>query len=213
MEIKSLLFTLLVGTSLSASVVYDNTTTDLNLSYIFSTNGATQFGDVVTLGGTDRFLTSATVQFFNAAATAGTFDTTLRLWQVGSPVGAQIGPNFTLTGLNITGFDINTPGSGILTVTFTGLNVLVPNSLAFSLSVANPTGGVDMGVNIFGPTPGTGTSDPDSLLWDIGNGLATASVAAGEGNLYLQLNAVPEPSSILLFSGAALVGLLRLRRR
>lgn len=211
MKKLSLLLTLTLGLggSLSASTIYDNTTTDTNLSWIYSALGVTQIGDTVTLGGTDRLLGSATVQFFNFASTAGAFDAILRLWAVGSPVGAQIGTDFLVSNIAVSGYDLNTPGSGIVTVTFNNLNVVVPNNLVFTLETANPTGGVDMGVNIFGPSPSVGSSNDQEIVTNNGGFIAQA-VNPGEGNLYLQLTAVPEPSTwLMLFSGVAMVGFAR----
>ena len=94
----------------------------------------TALGDQMTLAGTSRLATSATVQFFNSLSQARTFDTTLSLYSLGSGgsvVDSLLG-TFSRTGISIGGFDINNPlTSGTTFVTFSGLNTVVPDSLIF----------------------------------------------------------------------------------
>ena len=106
-----------------AATIYDNTTTDSG--DFFPYNGASSsyshIGDTVTLAGTNRLLTGAQVQLFNNSSANGTYDATLYLWQVGSPVGGSLG-SFTRTGISIGAF-------GFPNVDFTNLNLTVPDSL------------------------------------------------------------------------------------
>lgn len=132
----------LVGATTSqAAIVYDNTDEDTFLTYFYSSLGATQLGDSITLAGTDRLLSSATVQFFNNGF-AGTFDATLRFWDLGSP-NTPIGPSFVQSA-SIGEF-------GILDVTFSGLDLLVPDSLIFTVAVSNLSNApnMDLGLNAF----------------------------------------------------------------
>ena len=120
------LFTLVLASAgiAQASVVYNNTATDALQTYVYSAGAYSQIGDTITLGGTDRTLTDATVQFFNLSDAGGTFSASLRFWNTGGPVGSQIGPTFTVNSQAINSLDI-------ANVTFAGLNLLVPNTLVF----------------------------------------------------------------------------------
>ena len=191
-----------------ASVVYNNTATDTLQSYLYSAGAYSQIGDTITLGGTDRTLTDATVQFFNLSESAGTFSASLRFWNTGAPVGSQIGSTFTVNSQAISSF-------GIANVTFAGLNLVVPNSLVFTVSVAN-FGFTDLGLNAFEP-PSVGSSDNAQIITRDASTFSATATTAGQGNLYLLLNAttvstVPEPSTLGL-SGVAVIGLLAARRR
>ena len=194
------------ASSTFAATIYDNTTTDTLQTYVYSAGAYTQIGDSITLGGTARTLTDASVQFFNLA-TAGTFSATLRFFNPAAPVGTQIGSSYLASGLSINSQDI-------LTVTFSGLNLLVPNNLVFTVAISNVTGGADLGLNAFEP-PLTGSSNNAQIITSTDNvNFLAESTIAGQGNLYLQLNAsdVPEPATITL-AGGAIMALLILRKR
>jgi len=132
-------------------IVYSNTTTDTLTSNGFAGNGATELGDTITLFGTERLATLATVQFFNSGTAAGTFDTTLRLFNVGAPVGSQIGSGVTVSG-------VSAPAGGIFNVSFVLPSLLVPDNLVFTVSADNSTAGVVMSVNLFNPPTPPGSS-------------------------------------------------------
>ena len=199
----------LAGASVAqASVVYNNTTTDTLQTFVYSAGAYSQIGDTITLGGTDRTLTDATVQFFNLSDSGGTFSASLRFWNTGGPVGSQIGPTFTVNSQAINSF-------AIANVTFAGLNLLVPNSLVFTVSVAN-FGFTDLGLDAFEP-PSVGSSNNAQIITRDASTFSATATTAGQGNLYLLLNAttvstVPEPSTLVL-SGVAVIGLLAARRR
>ena len=199
----------LAGASVAqASVVYNNTTTDTLQTFVYTAAGISELGDTITLGGTARTLTDATVQFFNLSDGGGTFDASLRFWNTGAPVGSQIGSTYTVNSQSISGL-------GTTNVTFSGLNLLVPNTLIFTVSVAN-FGFTDLGLNSFEP-PSVGSSNNAQIITRNAAGFLAAATTAGEGNLYLLLNAttvnaVPEPSPLVL-SGVAVIGLLAARRR
>src|SRR5215469_4587941 len=100
---------LIAGCAFGDSIIYSNTLTDTGDELFYAQNGFTQIGDQLTLGGTNRVATLATAEFFNSS-TAGTFDATLRLFNVGpnagNPVGSQIGSNVVVTGVSIAAGDI-----------------------------------------------------------------------------------------------------------
>ena len=59
-----------------AGTIYNNTSTDTLVTYFYSTGPYTLIGDSISLGGADRTLTDASIQFFNQGS-AGTFSATL----------------------------------------------------------------------------------------------------------------------------------------
>lgn len=189
-----------------AATVYNNTTTDTFLTYFGDVNNATEVGDTVTLEGSERLLQTATVQFYNLG-TLGSFDALLRFYDGTS----QIGGPFTIS-------DIAIDEGGTLDVTFSNLNLLVPSTLGFTIEVTNQLRGASVGLNAF--KDGTiGTSDAAAILFRSGGVLQSGATGDGEGNLYLILTAenatsdVPEPSTIALTAGAALLIAVRARRR
>jgi hypothetical protein len=206
--IAALLSTLALSFPVWSAPVYDNSTTDTLITYFYSVGPYSEIGDAVTLGGTDRTLTDASVQFFNLGAAGGTFDATLRFYSLSqNPLGS-----FQNTGLTIGGTDI-------LTVGFTGLNLTVPDAFIFTVGVSNVVAGVDLGLNAFEP-PRVGQSDSESIMVDGGTGLGAASTARGQGNLYFVANAVtpgpsrvPEPSALGLVALTVALGSTMVRRR
>ena len=194
----------------AGSIVYDNTTTDTFGTIFYSTGPYQQIGDMVTLGGTGRNLTGATVQFFNNGG-AGSFDAVLRFWNPSAPVGSQIGSEYQVTGLAI--------DSGVTqNVSFSLTNLLVPVNLIATVQILNASTGTDLGLDLFDP-PTVGSSDNTQLIVNDGTRFSTSSEAAGSGNLYLQLTAdvgttTPEPSTAIMFGGGLiLAAFLKASRR
>lgn len=208
MSVAALLSTLALSLPAGSAPVYDNSTTDTLLTYVFSVGAYTEIGDTVTLGGTDRTLTDAAVQFFNVGSSTGTFDTTLRFYSLAQiPLGS-----FQSIGVTI-------GGSDILTVIFPSLNLTVPDQFIFTVAVSNVAAGLDLGLNVFEP-PSVGQSDSRSIMLDDGNGLTASSTPTGEGNLYFVANAttpgpnrVPEPSTLGLTALVVAVGATAMQRR
>jgi hypothetical protein len=197
----------LFSTSVFGSIIYSNTTTDTLDTLAYAANGFTQIGDQIQLAGTDRLATLATIQFFNLGS-AGTFDATLRLFNVGFPVGAQIGSNFVITG-------VSAPANDVFNVSFTLPNIAVPDSLIFTASIANLAAGVDIiGLDMFEP-PTIGSSDNTFAIAN--NGTTFSQVATSNENVFFELQAAqaasaPEPAAMGV-AGLGLLGLVALRRR
>jgi hypothetical protein len=173
-------------------IVYDNTTTDTLNTIVYSAGPYDQIGDHVTLAGTDRSLTSATVQFFNDG-NPGSFDAILRFWNPGAPVGTQIGGDYQVTGVDIEN-DVE------LNVSFSLPDLSVPESLIATVQILNVSDGTDPGLDLFDP-PTVGSSDNNSFIVESDGSFQTASTGLGIDNLYLSLDATtvdtaaPEPST------------------
>lgn len=198
-----------VGSS-HAATIYQNTTNDTLNTIFFSVGAYSQIGDSITLGGTDRFLTTARVQFYNNGS-SGTFTATLNFWDasgVGLLPPSPIGSSYTSSGNSINSLDI-------LDVTFSLPYLLAPNNLIFTVAVSNQTSGLDLGLNLFEP-PTVGTSNNAAIITRVAsNNFVAETTAAGLGNLYLQLDAaaeVPEPATITM-AAAALLALCLTRNR
>ena len=110
---------------------------------------------------------------------------------------------------------ISAPEATSVDVTFSFPSLLIPGTIGIAISLANVTGGADLGLNLF-DSPDIGSSDNLMALANFGSGLAIASF--DPGNLYLiietqQLSEVPEPSTLgLLGAGMAALAAASLRR-
>jgi hypothetical protein len=193
----------------TASTIYSNVTTDTGDTLVYKSNGFTEIGDQIHLAGTERFGSQATVQFFSDGS-AGTFDAVLRLFQLGSPVGLQIGPDFIVTGYSA-------PSDDVVNVPFSLLGTLLPDDLVFTASISSASPGVDiLGVDLFEP-PATGISDNTFAIAKTLSGYATV-VTANE-NVYFALQAsssasTPEPASFgICLGGLVLFAWARRRGR
>jgi len=179
MKTFPLLFVMLGGSALFGSTVYLNNVTDTGNTVQYNANGYTAIGDQITLGGTDRSATDATTQFFNVLSTSGTFDATLSFYTVGvkpAVAGSLLG-SFTMTNIAISGFDLNNPlTSGTTNVTFSGLNLTLPDEVIFVLTVANVLN-ADLGLTLFDP-PTVGSSDNSLFIANDGTGFSAPSAGA-----------------------------------
>lgn len=171
----------------SAGVIYSNTTTDTFGTLLFSVGPYTGIGDQIQLTAASNADTGR-VQMYNSGG-AGTFDAILRFYQVGAPVGTQIGSSYTLTGIASTGGDV-------IDLTFALGTLALPQDLIFVASVNNVSGGMDLGLNMFEP-PTVGSSGNAFLI--VHAGTFSQSVSASE-NVFFELSVadVPEPSTVVL---------------
>jgi len=192
------------------SIVYSNTntTSDIGESFSFIVNGFTQVGDQIQLAGTDRVATQAKVEFFNLGD-SGTVDATLRLFNVGTPVGSQIGSGIVLTG-------ISAPGGSEFDATFALPNLMVPDNLIFTLSIANQSAGVNVdGPELYNP-PTIGSSDNTFAIGY--NGTTFSQVMLPDSsNVFFELDATsssqaaPEPATLGQMA-SSLIGLAAFAR-
>jgi len=203
---KIILMLGLAALSSPAAELYDNTVNDQQFSVFYST-GYNEIGDQVEMISPGD-VTSLDAQFFNDGSDA-TFDAQLQFYQVGSPVGAQIGGPFTVTGIFIASFTSQT-------VTFPDPGDLpLPQDVIATLTVQNVSAGGDIGVNFFDP-PTVGTSDDTFYIADSGMGLQQVSTNMDIDNIYFEIDGTataPEPAAITLTLGGLLILAVSRRRR
>jgi hypothetical protein len=191
-----------------STAVFLNTTTDTGTTIAYSTKGVTQFGDQIHLAVTERVATFALVQLFNQGD-AGTADVTLRLFNVGAPVGGQIGPDFVQTGVAV---------SGVTNVGFNLPNLAVPDDLIFTVSFANQLGGVNIvGLDMFEP-PTVGSSDNTFGIGFDGTNFNTYPTNGFDSslneNVFFELDAnSPEPGTLGLVAAALGIAAVVRRRK
>jgi hypothetical protein len=191
-----------------STAVFLNTTTDTADTLIYSNLFVTQFGDQIHLAGTERVATFALVQLYNQGD-AGTADVTLRLFNVGAPVGGQIGPDFVQTGVAV---------SGVTNVGFNLPNLTVPDDLIFTVSFGNQIGGVNIvGLDMFEP-PTVGSSDNTFAIGFDGTSFGTYSTIGFDSslneNVFFELDAnSPEPGTLGLVAAALGIAAVVRRRK
>jgi hypothetical protein len=191
-----------------STAVFLNTTTDTADTLIYSNLFVTQFGDQIHLAGTERVATFALVQLYNQGD-AGTADVTLRLFNVGAPVGGQIGPDFVQTGVAV---------SGVTNVGFNLPNLAVPDDLIFTVSFGNQIGGVNIvGLDMFEP-PTVGSSDNTFAIGFDGTSFGTYSTIGFDSslneNVFFELDAnSPEPGTLGLVAAALGIAAVVRRRK
>src|SRR5262245_44029043 len=182
LAISAILLPCLSGT---AAIVYDNTAGDLGRFY--ATNA--EFGDQITLGGTERQVTD--FSFYAFVQTAG-ITYTLRFYNNDgtSPAGSPgTSPLFQSDPQPIT-------QTGNQTFTVSGLSVAVPDTLTWTVQFSGS--GSEAGLLLYNPpSPGSSLND----FWQNNGGawsLAQIDGGAVVANFAARMTAVPEPGSIAL---------------
>ncbi len=199
--------------SFSASIVYDNTFTDLGQQY-FPVTPTLEFGDQISLFGTDRSLSQLQFYYALSGASVGSASMTLRLYAANG-TNAPTAPLYTsdpITAAN-GGLDV---GSHTMTITFplSSNVVTLPNNVIWTVQFSNLAASQTGGLLLYGP-PTVGSSFNDFWQKDgtgtwslnqINNGATLADFAS-------RFTAVPEPGVLVLGGvGALLLGLKRFRR-
>src|SRR5262245_2325489 len=192
----------------SQAIVYNNLNSpDLGQQY-FPTPAGLEFGDQVTLGGTERTLSQLTFYTFLTAPSATTQSATLRFY-ANSGTNAPVAPFYTTEPvlLGATGFSS-------YTINFTTVPPL-PDTFTWTIQFSNLGASETGGLLLYGP-PTVGSSFNDfwqkdgAGVWSlnqINNGNTLADFA-------ISFTAVPEPSVLVLGGVGALLlaGLRRFRK-
>jgi hypothetical protein len=177
----------LTACRVEAVLVYDNTTTDTLNTLLYSTGPFSEIGDEISLDGTERLAQQASVLFFNNGMGSGMFDSTLRFYNVGSPVGTQIGGDFTVENIM---FDVN----NFALVDFTLGGLILPDDVIFTLAV-DQSSPLDVGLATFSP-PTIGSSDDTFFIVNSGGFTqGTFDDPAVPDNFYFSLDATAIPES------------------
>ena len=179
-----------------ATIVYDNSTTDLNRSY-FAGNGI-EFGDEVFLTGSDRTITDFRFETFLSASTgvAETGQLVLRLND-----GAPLSPGRNAPGTIFYTSDPFSMTTGRGTVVASGLSVPIPGGVdhfTWTVTLQGIDGGEQAGLMLYNP-PTTGSSFDD--FWQKDGANWNTFLVDGGGtpaNFAARITAVPEPSTLAL---------------
>ncbi len=187
--------------SIAQSVVYSNIdpTRDFNQFH----SSANEFGDELTLVGTDRTLFNVSFYYYYNGATPGNI--TLRLYDnvgAGGAPGAMLGTPSTFP------LDVTTSGSreGTFSWNLSGATpaVTVPDTLTWTVQFSNLAAGSTAGLLVYGP-PNSGTSP--SVFWEfVGGTWQSMGIAGTTGDFAVEVTAVPEPGTLALGALALLTG-------
>ena len=196
------LFSTSVLSIAQGNIVYDNTTTDRGQAY-FSNN---QFGDDITLAGTDRTLSQFIFYYNFTGSSAGSAIGILRLYD-NSPTPGISPPNnplFTSDPITLS------PGSNQQRIDFGGANppVVVPDTFTWTIQFSG-LGADQAGLLLYGP-PTVGTTF--GKFWENIGGTWTSQTIAGGSDFAARVTAVPEPSVLALGALAALIGAAKYRK-
>ena len=191
-----------------SATVYDNLTSpDLSQQY-FPSPPSLEFGDQVTLAGTDRILSQLTFYAFLTAPALTTQSATLRFY-ANSGTNPPVTPFYTTAAVPLTGTGFRSYTIGLTTVP------PVPDTFTWTIQFSNLGAGETAGLLLYGP-PAVGSSFNDfwqkdgAGVWSlnqINNGNTLADFA-------ISFSAVPEPGILALGSLGALLlaGLGRFRK-
>jgi PEP-CTERM motif len=192
------------------SIVYDNSTTDLNRSY--APASGVEFGDEVFLSGTDRTITDFRFETFLSAGASGNETGQLFFYLNDGAAGA---PGTELYRSSVFALE-----SLRRTVVASGLSVALPggaNNFTWTVKLSGVEGGESAGLLLFNP-PTNGSSFDD--FWQKNGATWQTQTIVVDGalvpaNFAARITAVPEPSTFALgLAGAAsLIGYLRFRRQ
>jgi hypothetical protein len=211
------LLTVLIGLFAVASctagtVVYDNTAADTGFVVSYSTGQYTAIGDQIQPLPGPRMADFAAIQLYNGGDAAGTFTATLRFFDLGAS-----NPDLSDLDLHQAGSDFVVAQapvgpSGTSKVLFALSGFAIPDLAIFTVSVSNASPGLDLGLLLFDP-PAAGSSDNAWLVVKDGGAYQPLSTLMDVDNVYLELQATPEPATFALVCLALAIGGARLATR
>ena len=205
------------GLAQTSSIVYDNSTIDLGKTY--SPGNNVEFGDQITLAGTDRTVTDFKFQYFLGGVASGQ-TALLRFY-------ANDGPAITKTLPDGSTVSVPTPGSllytspvltlgaGFQTAEAQGFAVKVPDTFTWTVTFNGLTADQTAGLQLYDP-PLVGSSFLD--FWQNSGGTWNTYLfdnGATPGNFAARVTAVPEPATMAfaLLAGLGWAGYLGFKRR
>jgi hypothetical protein len=207
--------TLLAGATVMAqTIVFDNTDPNNYLERFHSPGNGIEFGDEVTLAGTERILTDFSFEYFASALTGNeTGELFFRLLD-GPVIGEGAAERNTPGTILYSSGEFNI-SSGFQTVSVSGIAIPVPDTFVWSVRFDGLEGAEEAGLLFYDP-PTVGSSFDD--FWQItpfGWETFVANGGAIPGNFAAQIQAVPEPSTyaFALLAGLGWLGFARYRRR
>jgi len=190
-KLLSVLAAVSAAGTLSAEVVYQNTTTKLGSTF----SSPNEFGDQIILGGSGRKVTDFSMEYSTTGTFSGNESGRLRFYaNDGAGSGGRVAPSSVL-------YDSGTFALGMaptgLNLNFNGLEVNVPDSFTFTIAFGGIENGEVAGLNVYSPpTIGNGFTD----IWENNGG--TWELRKANDNTPLdfgaQVTAVPEPGTLAL---------------
>jgi len=192
----------------SPQIVYDNTSTNSFTGQFYGSQN--EFGDQITLAGAsfNRTITSFRFDYYLSHGVNGDEQATLTVYDATGPGGSPGKVLFTDGPFNIT--------SGYNTVTDSGLNVAVPDTIIWTVKFTGVEGTEQAGLLFYNP-PTVGSSFDD--YWEKVNGVWTLNRFTPSGgpvaNFGAQVLAIPEPTTIAyaLLAGLVVLGATAYRRQ
>lgn len=210
----------LLPLSTLGEIVYDNSSNDLNRTYIPTVPNGTEFGDEINLGGTERVVTDFKFEYFLGANASGNETVQLVLH-------ANDGPLISRSNPDGTSFQVASPGTvlytspvlslqtGFQTADASGFSVTVPDTFSWTVAFNGIDAGEVAGLRVYDP-PTVGSSFAD--FWQKNNGTWNTYLftdPAGPANFAARVTAVPEPTTmgLGLLAGLSFLGYLGFKRR
>lgn len=200
------------GSTGYAEVVYDNSNPKSLSGYYYYTSS--EFGDQVTLGGTERTISEVKINYYLNASASGNETAQVRLY---SNDGAGGGPGTLLYDSGSFSITYSATTGGYSVIDINELAVASGNSLTWTIlfSGIDPSAG-EVGGVLFVDPPTVGSSYDD--YWVKNNGTWELNRFPDNGgkvaNFGAQITAVPEPGTIALgvLGGMIWLGMAARRR-
>jgi hypothetical protein len=193
--------------SIAQSIVYDNTSNPVSSGgqQLFYPS-ANEFGDQITLAGTDRTLSQFTFYYYFSGASPGG-SAVIHFYENtgagGSPNAASFYNSDPIT---------LSPGYNNQTIDFSSASpVTLPNSFTWTIQFSS-LGGNQAGLLVYGP-PTVGSSFTD--FWENSGGTWSTMGITGQpsADFAARVTAVPEPGTLAIGALALLIGAVRFRSK